>query len=507
MPINQLKAGALLNYIVLGLNNLVGLLYMPYMLRMMGRSEFGLYSLVASVIAYLTVMDFGFGNAIIRYTAKFRAEGKREEQYEMFGMFLLLYVAIGLLVLLAGMLLYFNTGNLFGDTLSAYELGRAEILMVIMIFNLAVTFPLGIFGAIVTAYEDFVFQKVVQIVRIVLNTAVMICLLKMGYRAVAMVVVQTVFNLATLLLNLFYCKYKIRIRIVFGKFRWGFLREVAIYSFWIFLGAIMDRIYWNTGQFVLGAVVGTAAVAVFSVAIQLETMYMSFSTAISGVFLPRLSGMIAKHVPDREVSDLFIRTGRIQYIVLAFILSGFILFGRQFIALWAGPDYGEAYPIALLFFAALTVPLIQNVGISILQARNEMKFRSLLYIAIAIGSLVAQVVLVRFWGGLGCAIAIAGALFLGQGLIMNIYYRRKQRLDIGAFWREIARMSVAPLLLTAGGWLALSHLRPTGIPELIAAIGVYSAIYVPVFWFTSMNDYERDLLKRPAVHILKTLFR
>ena len=72
MVVNQLKAGAVLNYVVIGLNSLVGLLYTPYMLRMMGQSEYGLYSLVASVIAYLTIMDFGFGNAIIRYTAKFR---------------------------------------------------------------------------------------------------------------------------------------------------------------------------------------------------------------------------------------------------------------------------------------------------------------------------------------------------------------------------------------------------------------------------------------------------
>ena len=79
MAVNQLKAGAALNYVVLGLSNLVGLLYTPYMLRMMGQSEYGLYSLVASVIAYLTIMDFGFGNAIIRYTAKFRAEGKLQD--------------------------------------------------------------------------------------------------------------------------------------------------------------------------------------------------------------------------------------------------------------------------------------------------------------------------------------------------------------------------------------------------------------------------------------------
>lgn len=58
--INQLKAGAILNYIVIVLNILVTLLYTPYMLRMMGQNEYGLYALVASVIAYLTVLDFGY---------------------------------------------------------------------------------------------------------------------------------------------------------------------------------------------------------------------------------------------------------------------------------------------------------------------------------------------------------------------------------------------------------------------------------------------------------------
>ena len=349
MVVNQLKAGAVLNYVVIGLNSLVGLLYTPYMLRMMGQSEYGLYSLVSSVIAYLTIMDFGFGNAIISYTAKFRAEGRQQEQYAMFGMFLILYSVIGILAFGAGLGLYFNVEALFGDTMTVVEVERAKVLMIILIFNLAVTFPLSIFGAVVTAYEDFIFQKVVQIVRILLNTVVMICLLKMGYRAVAMVVVQTLFNLVTLLLNYYYCRRKIGIRIVFGRFRWGFLREVTVYSFWIFLNAIMDRIYWGTGQFVLGATVGTAAVAVFAVAIYLKDMYYSFSTSISGVFLPKVTAMITTGASEQTVSDLFIRIGRIQYIVLAYVLSAFILLGRPFIALWAGEGYDETYVIALMF--------------------------------------------------------------------------------------------------------------------------------------------------------------
>lgn len=496
MPVNQLKAGVVLNYVVIFLNTVVGLLYTPYMLRMMGQSEYGLYSLVASVIAYLTVLDLGFGNAIVRYTAKFRAEKKTEEQYEMFGMFFLLYLVIGIIAFGIGLGLYFNVDTLFGNTMTAVELDRARIMMLLLVANLAFTFPMSIWGSVIQAYEDFVFQKSLNIIRIILNTAVMICLLHFGYKAVAMVVVQTIFNVLTLVVNLIYCRRKLNIHIYFRfkHFHWGFLKEVAIYSFWIFLNAIMDRVYWSTGQFVLGAMVGTAAVAVFAIAIQLEGMYMQFSTAISSVFLPKVTAMVATNRSRKEISDLFIRTGRIQYIVLAYILSGFIIFGRQFIELWAGAGYSDAYMISLLFFIPLTVPLIQNLGITILQARNEMKFRSVLYIIIALVSLAMQIVLTRHFGGIGCAMGVSGALVVGQILIMNVYYRRRQDLDIKTFWKKISKMSIIPIVLIFSSMLVIRHffaLDSWG--KLILGIAAFSLVYIPLFFRFSMTDDERNL--------------
>ena len=506
MATNQLKAGAALNYLIIMLNMIVGLVYTPYMLRMMGQSEYGLYSLVASVISYLTILDLGFGNAIIRYTAKYRAEGKIKEQYEMFGMFLVLYVIIGLVAFLIGLGLYFNVNTLFGDTMTFEELDKARIMMLFLIFNIAVTFPMSIFGSVITAYERFVFPRIINIIRILLNTVIMICLLEIGYKAVAMVILQTVFNLLTLFINYFYCKYKLQIKVYFRNFQWGILKEVSIYSFWIFLNVIMDRLYWSTGQFVLGAVVGTTAVAVFAVAIQLEHMYMHFSTAISSVFLPKVTAMVARNDNRKEISNLFIRTGRIQYIVIALILSGFIVFGRDFINLWAGPEYESAYSITLIFFISLAIPLIQNLGITILQARNQMKFRSLLYIAIAVISLIFQIVLAQKYGGIGCAMAIAGALFLGQGLIMNIYYHKKQGLNICLFWREILKMSVFPVIITIGT-LYILHGRLLDSWYLLgAAVFLFLLIYIPLFFCFSMNQSERDLFIKPlkvVIHKIK----
>lgn len=472
------------------------------MLRMLGQSEYGIYSLAASVIAYLSILDFGFGNAVIRYTAKYRAEGKVEEQYELFGMFTKLYCFIGLLVMLAGIALYFSLGSMFGDTLTTTELSRTKIIVLLMVFNLAFSFPLSIYGAIITAYENFVFLRTVQIVRILLNLAVMIALLSLGYKAIAMVVVNTVFNFLALAINIFYCKKKLHIKVKFTAIKWFLFREIAIYSFWIFLNVIMDRIYWSTGQFVLGATAGTVAIAIFSVAILIEGIYMSFSTAISGVFLPRVTAMVTKEGNEKDISDLFIKTGRIQYCVLAFILSGFIVFGQDFINIWAGKDYSDAYLITVIFLVPLTIPLIQNLGITILQARNQMKFRSLLYIVIAFVSLIFQIILAKYYGSIGCACAISGALVIGQIIIMNIYYQKRQGIDIAQFWKEITKMSILPLLLVLSSLLFLKYFKIHSIWAFIMAIACFSLVYLPLFWRFSMNNYERELVAAPFRKII-----
>lgn len=499
---NQVKAGAILNYVIIALNTLVGLAYTPYMLRCLGQNEYGLYSLVSSVIAYLTILDFGFGNAIIRYTAKFRAESKTQEQWEMFGMFLIVYSIIGVIAFGGGLGLYFNIDALFDKTMTESDLSQARPMMLLLIFNLAVTFPLSIFGSIISAYENFVFQRVVNILRILISTCVLIFVLAIGYKAVALVVVQSIFNLLTLVINLAYCKYRLKIKIVFGKINWNFIKEISIYSFWIFLNTIMDKIYWGTGQFVLGAISGTIAVAIFSVAIMLQQMYLQFSTAIASVLLPKITAMVANKTHYKEISDLFIKTGRLQSIIMLFILSGFIVFGKGFIMIWAGKDYIESYGIALIFFISLFVPLIQNTGITILQARNQMKFRSLLYLIISLISLCFQIYLSRRMGALGCAIAIGSALIFGQGFIMNLYYYFKQHLAVDSFWKEIAKMIPIPLLLTSFGLISAHFYDYSNSKILFYGIAIYTVLYTLLFYRFSMNNFEKKLLIEPLKKII-----
>lgn len=489
---NQVKAGAALNYVIIGLNIITGLLYTPYMLRCLGQNEYGLYSLVASVIAYLTLLDFGFGSAIVRYTAKIRATGTQQDEWRLYGMFLTAYTVMGLLVTIAGIVLYLNVDAMFDRSMTPAEVSQAKVMMGLMVFNLAVTFPFSVFGSIISAYEHFVFQRILSIVRILLSTAVMIAVLAMGYKAIAMVVVQTVFSLGTLAANLIYCRYKLHVKVDFGHFNIVLLKEILVFSWWNFLGAIVDRIYWGTGQFVLGIYSGTVAVAIFSLAITLMNLYMSMSTSFNSVLLPRITVLATDPRNDREISDLFIKTGRLQFCILALILSGFIVFGKQFIILWAGADYVDSYLITVIFFAALLCPLIQNVGITILLARNQQRFRSLAYLVMGIITLLAQIMVTPKYGAIGCAVAMGINIFIGQWIIMNIYYEVKQRLDIVKYWSEITRMAIIPTILTLGGIILLINIPLSSWIRLFVGIIVFLMVYGVLFYKYAMNGYERQ---------------
>lgn len=499
---NQIKAGAILNYVIIALNALVGILYTPFMLRMLGQNEYGLYSLVASIISYLTILDFGFGPAVVRYTAKYRAEGKVREQYSLFGLFFTIYSILGIVALGVGIVLYGNIDWLFDRTMTPEDLRQARVMILLLLVNLAITFPMSIFGSIISAYEHFIFQKSVSILKILLSTAVLVGILYMGYRAVALVVVQTIFNILVLSANFIYCRRKLHVKLRFDSFKWSFIRQLINFSVWVFLGEMMFKFYYSTGQFVLGATSGTIQVAVYALGITLMQMYIMFSSGISNVLLPRITSMVAQNKSHKDISDLFIRAGRLQYVILALVLVGFIVLGKQFILLWAGESYDEVYYIALVLFVSTLVPLIQNTAISILQARNQQKYRSLMLVIVGALSLILQVVLSKYYGAIGCAVAVGLANIVGQGFILNWYYHKKQGLDIIKFWKEIGKMSLAPVAVALVAVYVFRHVQVDTWKEFGCGAAALLVFYSAVIWRFGMNAGERKLIAAPLSKII-----
>ena len=503
MDKSQRKVGALLAYVSIIASTLVQLLYTPFLISKLGQSEYGLYSLINSVIGYLTVLDLGFGNAIIVYTAKYRAQEKYDEEKKLHGMFRLVFKIIGIIAGLIGLILFFSVTRLFGRSMTPIELQEAKIMMLILAFNLMITFNFSIYSSIISAYEKFTYQKIMAIANTLMKPLIMIPLLFMGYKAIAMTVVITIVNISILLSNYFYCKNKLNIKIKFMGFDKKLFKIILGYSIWIFLGVIVDKANWSVDQFVLGSVAGTIAVSLYSAASTINHLFINLSTAISGVLLPKVSKMIARKSSDEEITNEFIKVGRLQYLVVFLMASGLTLFGKEFFIAWVGKKFITSYYIAIILVIPLCLPLIQNLGISIMQAKNMHKFRSIVLFMIAIVNVAISIPLAKLYGGIGSAIGTSLSLLVGNVLIINIYYQKKVGINVIKFWKEIIKMTIPFITPIAIILLIMHFVTLHGYLHVIVFGGIYSIIYALVCYTLVMNDYEKGIINRvlKKVHI------
>ena len=153
---NQIKIGSLLSYLQISVNVLIQLVYTPIMIRLLGKNEYGLYQTVASTISMLSILSLGFNSGYIRYYAIYTKENRKDLISKLNGLFLIIFTIIGFGGLLCGLYLSFNLSLIFDQGLTSSEYSTAQILMLLLTFSLAVSFPMSVFQNIISAHEQFI---------------------------------------------------------------------------------------------------------------------------------------------------------------------------------------------------------------------------------------------------------------------------------------------------------------------------------------------------------------
>ncbi len=491
---NQKKAGVLLSYGQTVLSTLISLVYTPVMLRLLGQSEYGLYTLVNGFISNLSLMSFGLGSAYVRYYSMAEAKDGEDGVARINGMFMVIFLVIGALSLVVGGVLVANVHHIFAAKLTPKEIETARVLMALLVVNIAASFPCSVFMSYITAKEQFFFQRMVSMIRTVLNPIVMLPLLLMGLGSVALVLVTLVLSVVTDVSAAVYCFRKLGMRLTFGRFDFRLLREMGGFSFFIFLNMIIDQINWTVDTTLLGILSGTAATAIYGVGSQLHRYYMTLSTSISGVFTPQINRIVARGEDDSALTRLFTRVGRIQFMLLMLVFTGFVFVGEPFIEAWGGGEYEGAYPIALMLMGPVTAPLIQNLGIEIQRAKNKHQFRSKVYFFMALFNVAISIPLCMRWGGFGCALGTGISMIVCNGFVMNWYYHKHIGLDMKAFWTSILRIVPAfapPVLL---GVLAVNLHAFTGYGGVVLFALPYCVVYCLSVYLLAMDESEKALV-------------
>lgn len=494
--LNEQKAAVLLSYLNLALGSIVPMIYTPIMLELLGQAEYGVYGLAQSVTSYLSLLNLGLGSAIVRYLAKYRAEGDTEGVRRVFGLFLVLYSCAGLLICIVGGVLALFADQFFAQGLTAAEISQVRILVLIMTLGMAVSLPLSTFTSVIAAYERFVYAKVIAVVMTVVVPMGNLVILYLNQGAIGLTLVSLVGQMVTGVLWWRYCIKKLNITPTFRNMPIHLLKELTVFCLFVILSTIADLLYWSTDKVLIGATLGSVAVAIYNVGGVFTAIMQNFAQAISQVFTPKIAIMATKKNQSMdEISDIMIRVGRVQFFIVSFILSGYVVFGQCFIRIWAGEEYAEAYYVALLTMIPLSVPLIQSIALATITAQNKHRFRAVIYTVIAVLNVISTWLIIPYLGIIGAALCTMLAFTLGNGIILNIYYHRVIKLDIPRFWKSIGQIVPLPVALAVGGWfvvnpvLQLNSWLGLGVGAL-----VYSVIFWLLNWFVFMNQSEKELI-------------
>ena len=497
---NQIKTGAVLSYVGIFLSVLTGLLYTPWMVNTIGKGNYGLYTLAMSVIS-LFVFDFGLGNAVTRFVSKYLAENRQDMVDKLIGLVFKIYLIVDAVICLSLIVIYFLLPVMYKG-LTPEELETFKQLYIIVSFYSVISFPFIPLGGIITSYEKFIQLKSVGIIHQLIVVITMTCCLLLGGGVFALVMVNSLAGIVTILLKLWILGGK-RIKAIDWRF-WDkpLLKSVLSFSIWVTVIQLAQRCIFNIAPSIAAAFADSSAITILGIAICLEGYTYTFASGINGMFLPKVSRMVAGDNKD-AILNLMTRVGRIQIYIIGLICVGFVVTGREFIQAWMGDGFELVYPCALMIILPSFLQLPQEIGSTTIVAEGKVKYQAFAFIFMAVLNLALAFPFTKMWGIVGLCASIMIAYF-ARTFALDVIFYKQLRLNVFKFFKDAFLKTLPSILLPLVlSMLINSQIVLGGWIGFIVKAGICVTLYCVSVYFLSMNAEEKALVVAPIRKILK----
>lgn len=489
--------GAVISYVSIFLNIAISFFYTPWMIRQIGVSDYGLYSLVISFISYF-IMDFGLSKAISRFISKYRAEGNEEGVANMIGITTRVYLLIDTIIFVVLFILFFFITNIFKG-LTPQETEKLKVLYCIAGSFSVLNFMFKPMDGAMMAFEYFVENKLLDMVQKV-GTVLLICMaLVFGVGVYALVLINGAVALIVSVSKFLVFKYKSKLIIHWRYFDRKELKDIFSFSVWAFGRGMAQRLRFSLVPTVLGVFCNSTEISFFALGMTLEGMVYTIANAINGLFLPKVSRL--SHSNDRDaIMDLMIRVGRIELYIITLIYTGFIIFGQAFLQLWVGAEFSKVYYILIFLITANLVTLTEDIAENLVFVENQIRYTTSIILACSLAGLIGSCLCSSRFGAVGCAFCSGAALCLDV-LIVNVFYYKKMQLDIPRFFKE-CHLKILPVLVILAGlaFVVKDYAQLNSWLKLVLNALLYCVVFVIVAYVAVFNKEEKQLVKSIIKH-------
>lgn len=499
---SQIKKGAIISYIAIFVNLVIGLLYTPWMVKEIGVSDYGLYSLAVSFLSYF-IIDFGLGEAIARFLSLAVAKNNNRDVSKIINTSFCIYLIIDLVILLAMSLVYFCINDIFHNFTTG-ELHRFKVIYLIAGFFSICTFPFMPLNGIMISHERFVFLKLCDLILKISTVFLIIVFLCLGYGLYSLVFINGCVGFIIAIVKYIYVKRRLHVSFEIKQANRSIAGALFRFSMWVFIINIAHRLTINVCPTILGIESTTIQISIFSIAVVLEGHMWNLANALNGLFVPKISSLSLKDSSRTEISSLMIKVGRIQFLIMGLLLSGFFVLGKAFLMLWMGPEFSESYLVAVLVLLPGIISYTQAIADTLLSVVNEIKWRAYLFSSSALIGCIVSCLLSHQLGALGCGIGIFISLLSCKVIGMNIVYDKVLHLNIKEFFKQCHFKLILPLISAVIPFYLLSQFYNLNTWfKLVLFVLLYTIFYAIIMWHFGMNFYEKSIFKSIILSINK----
>lgn len=477
------------------LTMLISLVSVPLVLKALGASDYGIYSLVAGVIAMLTFLNASMNVATQRYLSVAMGAKDTLRLNIVFNVSLLLHLLIGVIVValfeICGFFIFDGFLNIDENRISAAKIVY-QTLIVSTFFSI-ISVP---YGAVINAKEDMLIFSINHIIKEVLKLLLAVYL---SYSSTDRLVVYGVGLSAISIIYVLISRYVVRVKYKEFSFkprlfyRKDVFRDMFGFAGWNTFGALAT-IGRNQGiAVVFNLFYGTIINAAYGVANQVNGVLTAMTTTISQSINPQLMQSKGMGKEERLVRISMI-SSKYSFTLYSLFAVPLIIEMSKVLKLWLGNPPEYTLIMSQLVIILAMIHIFSNGLMSSIQASGKI---AAYQVSVSVLTLL-NIPICYFLLKMGCSPYSCLVCFIiieGLSLVLRLFFAQKlAAVNIMMFVKKVIFPTICAIVVSAVAPVILHLSLQESFLRIVIVTIAYLVVYVPMVWFVVIEDSERPTL-------------
>ena len=371
-----------------------GLFTTRYALKALGVDDFGLFSVLGSIISFIAIFNTIMISTSNRFISVAIGKGDNENTNEQFNICLLIHIAISVMTLCIAL----PVGDFYIDNILQYSGARSEAFLVYLftVIGSAISFIGVPYNGLLMAKERFWVFSLTDVVSHMLRLAIAYLLVHFfKEKLLIYALAQGILTMIPTLIYHTYCRVRFK---EITKFKLCRKKEeykkVLTFSGWVSYGAFAYVAKGQGAAVIVNTFFNTAMNTALGLANTVGTLLQTVSNSISQPIAPQITkSYVAGNT--KRTDELLKMSTKYTYLLMLFISLPFLKETEWILGLWLGnvPEHVSVFTV-LIIIDTLIASL--NSGISnIIFASGRIKLYQILINTLRLLAIAAAYIVLR----------------------------------------------------------------------------------------------------------------